>query len=217
MAVFSEIIIRCPLYPDSVGEAIKTIATSGAPKGYKGAQMRFQFALHKKPAVNGEPAELYSIAGFTGNPRLRVRVADASGALLMDSDTGGAVVTKDESCTIETWTDGTKQHFDIYFPETDTVIAVGTHFISISGPDGDVFGVGTFQIIDPGTTASASPTPAADGYYTKGEVASLISQFWKNGFNDAGQTFIIVSENGLKGRKLGVDNDGNPTDEIIDL
>lgn len=217
--IFSEVIIRCPLYPDEVGVTFKTVSTQSEPSIYKGTQIRFQFGVFKKRATNAEVEEFYNTAsGFNGAPRLRVRTDNANGAVVMDSSTGGAVTSVNQAeIELENWADGTASQIEIFFPESDTSIASGTYFVSLTGPDGDVLGISSLTVIDGGNGSSASPAPPVDTYYTKSEVASLVSSFWKTGFNDVGQTFVIISQNGLKGRKIGVDNDGNPTDEIIDL
>lgn len=172
MATFENIVIRCPLYPDDVQEQndFQAIATSRKPSAYSGAQFEFQFGLFKTKPTQDQAGEMLDISNFSGLPRLRIRLANAAGSILLDDTVAGVVVEKDPSCTSTDWTNGTKQHFRFYFPATTTVITAGEQYLVVYGPDGDVFGRSKITIIDPGTGAGSSPSPSAEGYFTKAEV-----------------------------------------------
>lgn len=174
--IFDRVIVRCELFPDEVSSSFKfvNVSTSKTPGMYAGAQVEFQFALFKKKAAPGEDAELYDISQFSGLPKMRIRNLTASGSILLD-ETVASAVDKDPSLTLTTWQDRSAQHFRFSFPETATGITTGTHFIVIYGPDGDVFGISSIEVIDPGTGAGSSPAPSADGYYTKTEARGLLA------------------------------------------
>lgn len=172
MAVFNDTIVRCELFPDFVvaNEKFVNVRTSLPPAIYLGAQCEFQFAIFATKATSDDtPATLYDVSQFSGLPKMRVRLANASGTILMD-DTVASAVQVDPTLTLATWQDGTKWHFRFAFEVAATGLPVGVQFLVIYGPDGDVFGVSTVEVIDPGTGAGASPTPSADGYFTKTEV-----------------------------------------------
>jgi hypothetical protein len=193
---FNQVTIRCELFPDRIGEKFVTIATGSTPKGYKGAQMRFEVALFRSERIDdAQDAVLYDIGNVSGLPRLRVRATNASGNVILDSDSGGCEVVKDESLSLETWRDGSKQHFAFSFPEADTGIAVGTHHVVVSGADGDVFGISTFEVIDPGTAAAASPAPGDETYFTKVEVNSKLAGLAKR-IGAAGESLALTSADG---------------------
>lgn len=172
MAAFDRVIIRVELYPDEValdGKFVQVV-TGKPPAMYKGAQMEVQCGIFKRKATTSTPAELYDISQFTGLPKLRIRDTSSAGIVLLD-ETVADSVAKDPSLDLATWQDGSKQHFRFIFAETVTGIAVGNgHFFVIYGPDGDVFGISSIAVIDPGTGIGASPTPPLETYYTKTEV-----------------------------------------------
>lgn len=174
--VFDRVIVRCELYPDEVSSSFKFVQvnTAKTPGMYAGAQVEFQFALFKKKATPSADAELYDIAQFSGLPKMRIRNLTSAGIVLLD-ETVASAIEKDVTLDLASWQDGSRQHFRFSFPETATGIATGTHFIVIYGPDGDVFGISSIEVIDPGTGASNSPTPSADGYYTKTEARGLLA------------------------------------------
>lgn len=171
MPTFENIVIRCALFPDDVQSSNNFISgsTGRTPAMYSGAQVEFQFALFKSKANGDTPAVMDDISTMSGLPKMRIRLATAAGTILLD-ETVATTVAKDASCDVDSWNDGTKQHFRFYFPETATGIAAGVQYIVIYGPDGDVYGRSTIEVIDPGTGAGASPSPSADGYFTKTEV-----------------------------------------------
>jgi hypothetical protein len=59
-------------------------------------------------------------------------------------------------------------------------------------------------------TASAATLPGVT-YFTAAEAAALFARVLGN----AGQSLTLVSANGNRRRIIGVDNDGNPTDDIV--
>jgi hypothetical protein len=175
MAIFNNSIIRVELFPDETDPNAKftNIRTGRTPAMYAGAQMEIQAALFKKKASQTDNAELYDISQFAGLPKLRIRTTNAAGSLLLD-ETVATSVEKDPSLDLTSWQDGTKQHFRFFFPESVTGIAVGNQFFVIYGPDGDVFGLSTMDVINPGTGAASSPTPGDPGYYNKIETQGLL-------------------------------------------
>jgi hypothetical protein len=195
MPTFNQVIIRCELYPDEVGKDFVTRILNGRPAMNKGAQVEFQFGLFAKRATKTTPAVLYDISNIAGNPLLRIRQTNKDGVLLLDHTVTGCVVAKDQSLDLATWEDGTKQHFRFYFPETATGITEGRQYIVVYGPDGDVYGSANIDVVDPGTGAAASPTPSADGYYTKAEVKALMEDFMRK-IGKAGETRALTSKDG---------------------
>jgi hypothetical protein len=192
---FNQVIIRCELYPDEVGKAFVTKALSAKPKMWRGAQVEFQFAVFKRRQIGDTAAELYDISNIAGLPQIRIRTANAAGTVLLDNTAAGAVIEKDESLDLDSWADGSKQHFRMYFPESATGITAGSQYIVIYGPDGDVFGTSVIEVTDPGTGAAASPEPAAEGYYTKSEVRAILEDFMRL-VGEPGQTRALTSADG---------------------
>lgn len=179
MPIFNQPIIRCALFPDDVSPNNKfiSVATSRTPGMYVGEQVKFEFCLFKQKANNDEPAVLYDISNFSGNPKMRIRSGGPTGTVLLDESVA-TDIQKDASVTVDDWNAGTKAHFSFYFPETATGIAAGdNHYIVVYGPDGDVFGRSDIYVSDPGTGAAASPTPGDAAYYTKDEVRGLLEDF----------------------------------------
>jgi hypothetical protein len=192
---FEKVVIRCKLFPKQVGKPFATLDTGLKPKMWIGSQVEFQFGLFNRDATLDEEAELYDISNIAGLPQIRIRTANAAGAILLDHTAVGAVIEKDESLDLDTWADGSKQHFRMYFPESATGITAGTQYIVIYGPDGDVFGTSIIEVIDPGTGAAASPAPAAEGYYTKSEVRGILEDFMRL-VGGPGQTRALTSADG---------------------
>lgn len=194
--IFRNIVIRCALYPDDVqaNNNFVTVATARPPAAYIGAQVEFQFCLFKQRG-NGDsqPAILNDLSEFTGLPKLRIRLATAAGTILLDESTATAV-EKNVNCSLEDWTTGNSQHFRFYFPETATNIAAGDQYIVVYGPDGDVFGRSQILIVDAGTSAGSSPAPSAAGYYTKPEIAGLLTDYLPKTFGE-GQPLVFLARN----------------------
>lgn len=179
MAVFNDIVIRCELYPDrvSAGEKFTNVATGIVPGFYKGAQFELQIAIFKTKSDANTGAELYDISQFSGVPKFRVRTTNASGTILIDDTVSGVTIEKDITLDLASWQDGSKWHFRIYVPETASSVATGTNFIVIYGPDSDVFGISDIVVIDPGTGASASPSPPTDVYPTKTDLNNKLLDY----------------------------------------
>lgn len=172
---FNNIIIRCELFPDAVEPNFKftNIRTGRTPAMYAGAQMEVQCAIFRTKAAPNESAELYDISQFAGLPKMRIRTSTAAGSVLLDESVATSV-EKDPSLDLTSWQNGTKQHFRFVFPESATGIATGTQFFVIYGPDGDVFGISSMEVINPGTGAGASPSPGDPTYYNKVETQGLL-------------------------------------------
>jgi hypothetical protein len=192
---FEKVVIRCKLFPKQVGKPFATLDTGLKPKMWIGSQVEFQFGLFNRDATLDEEAELYDISNIAGLPQIRIRTANAAGSILLDHTAAGAVIEKDPSLTLDTWNDGSKQHFKMYFPETATGITAGNQYIVIYGPDSDVFGTSIIEVIDPGTGAAASPAPAAEGYYTKNEVRALFEDFMRK-IGRPGETRALTTADG---------------------
>ncbi len=206
MAVFNDIVIRCELFPDEVAAGTKftNIRTGRAPAMYKGAQMEIQVAIFKKRGTTADEddAELYDISQFTGLPKMRIRTATAGGTILLD-ETVATSVEKDPSLDLTSWADGSKQHFRFVFAETVTAIAVGVQFLVIYGPDGDVFGISTIEVIDPGTGIGTSPTPPVENYYTKTEVNGKLADLLPKQFADD-QPLVMYALNQATGQRARI-------------
>lgn len=202
--IFNDIVIRCELYPDEVAPNVKftNVRTGKTPAMYYGAQMEIQVALFKKKATPGEDAELYDISQFSGLPKMRIRATNASGTVLLD-ETVALSVEKDATLDLASWQDGSKQHFRFAFAETATAITTGVNFIVIYGPDGDVFGLSDIEVINPGTGASASPTPSADGYFTKTEINGKLTDLLPKQFADD-QPLVFYAVNPDTGQRARI-------------
>jgi hypothetical protein len=177
---FTRDIIRCELYPDEITNSSKfvNVKTGRTPAMYKGAQVTFQFAVVRTRGEIDTDMELYGLEDMVGLPKMRIRSSTAAGAVLLDESTADEVL-KDITLDVDSWEDGTKQHFTFSFPETATSIAVGTHWIVIYGPDDDVFGVSQIEVIDPGTGVASSPSPSDPTYYTAIDVDGKLTDYQK--------------------------------------
>lgn len=198
MPIFNQPIIRCALFPDDVraNNNFITQATGATPGMYSGEQVEFQFALFKAKASGDNPAVLYDISNFSGNPKMRIRSASASGTILLDETVSGCVIEKDPSLDVASWNDGSKWHFRFYFPETATGITAGdTHYIVVYGPDGDVFGRSVIYVVDPGTGLGSSPTPGDAAYYTKNDVNGILGDFARK-IGRPNETFALTTQDG---------------------
>lgn len=180
MPIFENIVIRCALFPDDTPSETQfvTVATSKAPSMYKGAQVALEFCLFKSPEIDANnPAVLYDITNFVGLPKFKIRLANAAGNVLLDDGVAGVVPTKDATCTLAQWLNGSSQHFRFFLPETVTGITAGAQYIVIYGPDGDVFGKSTIYVVDPGTDAGSPPTPSPPTAYSKTEMQGILLDY----------------------------------------
>ncbi len=203
MAVFNDTVIRCELYPDEVapGNNFTNISTGRTLAMYKGAQMEIQAAVFKKRGTTADAGDavLYDMSQFAGLPKMRIRTLNAAGSILLD-ETVATSVEKDASLDLASWADGSKQHFRFVFAETVTAIAVGVQFIVIYGPDGDVFGISSIEVIDPGTGIGTSPTPPVENYFTKGEVNGKLDDKLNELFADD-QPLVFYAVNTTTGQR----------------
>ncbi len=133
---------------------------------------------------------------------MRIRLLNAAGTVLVDESVATSV-EKDPSLDLTSWSDGSKQHFRFVFAETVTSIAVGVQFLVIYGPDGDVFGISTIEVIDPGTGAASSPSPPLDGYYTKTEVNGKLVDKLNAQFADD-QPLVMYALNQATGQRARI-------------
>lgn len=181
---FTRDIIRCELYPDEISNSAKFVnkKTARTPAMFKGAQVTFQFAVVRTRATIDTAIELYGMESMVGLPKMRIRSGTAAGAVILDESTADSV-EKDITLDATSWEDGTKQHFSFSFPETATSLAVGPHFIVIYGPDDDVFGISTIEVIDPGTGVASSPAPGDPGYYTATDIDGKLLDYQKKVLN----------------------------------
>jgi hypothetical protein len=196
MAKFNNVVVRAALYVDDVqsNNNFTSIVTGRTPAMWKGAQVEFQFALFKSKGTNDTDPELYDITEFTGLPKLRIRTTNAAGAILVD-ETSATSVEKDATLDLDSWNDGSKWHFKFLFPESATGITAGTQYIVVYGPDGDVFGRSSIEVIDAGTGAGASPAVGDETYYTKTDVNGLLQdKLDKQLADDQGLSFVALNQ-----------------------
>lgn len=167
-------IIRAAFLPDDQNFIFVSRSSGRQPEMPRGAPLEFQFSCFKNFGDADNDPELYDISNFAGLPELRIRTTNAAGSVLLD-DTVASSVEKDPTVDLTSWNDGSKQHFRFVFPYTTTAITAGTQFIVVFGPNGQVYGKSFILVVDPGTGAAASPTPSADGFYTKTEARGLLA------------------------------------------
>lgn len=73
---------------------------------------------------------------------------------------------------------------------------------------------GSFMVAnDGGQYSGNTPTAGDPTYYTKDQIDGMLASYLKI-LNEPGVKLILVSEDGTRQRLLGVDNDGNRTDDV---
>ena len=206
MSQFNETIISCILNPWDLETSFKA-ATGKNPFAAKSTDLAFRFFI--KDEIAGDE-DVSNVITFT----VMVKAANqpTSAALMLKSITGAQM---NPACTSDDFNNGVSEHARVAFTAAETGLNDGTYDITVWGITTTgtvVFGESTFRIKDTGIDNTISPPPAGTSWQDilNAGLASCV----KYGTNPAGATWTQVSPDGQHSRTLGVDNDGNPTEEL---
>lgn len=206
MSQFIGTIISCLLNPWDLATPFKA-ATNKTPYIAKSTYVAFRFFV--KDEIPGDE-DVSNVSIFT--VMVKTKGSPASAALMLKSITAAEM---NSACTAAEFDAGTSAHAFVAFTDVETGLAAGDYDLTVWGYASGrrvVFGETTLTIVDSGIDNAIAPAPA--GTTWQDVLNAGLSTCVKYGTNPAGFTWTQVSQNGAHTRTDGVDNDGNPTEEI---
>lgn len=121
-------------------------------------------------------------------------------------------------CSQTQWDELTHQHALVLFTDTEMTFEAGsTYLVTVSGVIGGrhtLLGRADFELVQAYINAGAATvTPGKTPIYAE-DLAGILAGYLKV-VNDKGVTLTLKSPDELRRRTLGIDNDGNPIDDIV--